>query len=70
MSDYKCDNLVYCHTYGCRGTCKNEQKQYGAPILPTDTPTPKGCICPPTAEQTCQRDDCGRKPPPPRTGDK
>jgi hypothetical protein len=24
-------------------------------------PPPKGCICPPTAEQTCQRWDCGRK---------
>lgn len=26
------------------------------------TPTPKGCICPPTSEQTCKRPDCGRKP--------
>lgn len=25
------------------------------------TPIPKGCICPPTAEQTCKRSDCGRK---------
>lgn len=24
--------------------------------------TPKGCICPPTSEATCQRPDCGRKP--------
>jgi hypothetical protein len=22
---------------------------------------PKGCICPPTSEMTCQRIDCGRK---------
>ena len=22
---------------------------------------PKGCICPPTSEQTCLRKDCGRK---------
>lgn len=22
---------------------------------------PKGCVCPPTAEQTCTRWDCGRK---------
>lgn len=25
----------------------------------------KGCICPPTAEKTCQRWDCGRKTPSP-----
>lgn len=24
-------------------------------------PPPKGCICPPTSEQTCERPDCGRK---------
>ena len=24
--------------------------------------TQKGCICPPTSEQTCKRPDCGRKP--------
>lgn len=26
-------------------------------------PIPKGCICPPTSEQTCQNPQCGRKPP-------
>jgi hypothetical protein len=25
--------------------------------------TPKGCICPPGSEATCQRKDCGRKEP-------
>jgi hypothetical protein len=25
--------------------------------------TPKGCICPPGSETTCQRKDCGRKEP-------
>lgn len=24
-------------------------------------PPPKGCICPPGSEATCQRGDCGRK---------
>ena len=28
------------------------------------TPVPKGCICPPASEKTCQRIDCGRKSPP------
>lgn len=28
------------------------------PVFPS---APKGCICPPTSEQTCQRWDCGRK---------
>ncbi|WP_332116111.1 hypothetical protein [Azorhizobium caulinodans] len=34
------------------------------PSLPTvwrSEPAQKGCICPPTSEQTCQRSDCGRK---------
>jgi len=25
------------------------------------TPPPKGCICPPGAEETCKRSDCGRR---------
>lgn len=32
----------------------------GAPLWQT-TPVPKGCICPPGSEKTCQRRDCGRK---------
>jgi hypothetical protein len=28
-------------------------------------PDPKGCVCPPMADLTCQRPDCGRKPQPP-----
>ena len=26
-------------------------------------PTPMGCICPPTSEQTCQNPSCPRKAP-------
>lgn len=40
---------------GCDGSCRMP-----APAAP---PPPKGCICPPTSEQTCQRWDCGRKSP-------
>ena len=43
-------------TGGCTGACNSHQ--LGRVELP-----PKGCICPPTAEKTCQRWDCGRKSP-------
>ena len=35
------------------------------PFAPVVRPSPWviGCICPPTSEATCQRPDCGRKPP-------
>lgn len=33
----------------------------GEPFTPLAMP-PKGCICPPTSEATCERPDCGRKP--------
>lgn len=29
---------------------------------------PKGCVCPPGAEATCQRSDCGRRDPRTTTG--
>lgn len=47
----------HCHwsSGGCNGKC-----------MPTHPPfeaftQTKGCICPPTSEQTCKRFDCGRK---------
>ncbi len=33
-----------------------------------DKPTPQGCICPPTSEQTCQNPLCPRKDPMRGTG--
>jgi hypothetical protein len=47
----------YCQSWGrCNGDCEAKTQ----PVF-TDFQTPKGCICPPTSEQTCQRSDCGRK---------
>jgi hypothetical protein len=58
-----------CGRYGhCTGRCAFPA------IHPTYAPpgqavagwiTPKGCICPPGSEATCQRKDCGRKEPTP-----
>jgi hypothetical protein len=52
---------------GCTGKC-HDPNATPAPQLhgpgPYVFPTaeqPKGCICPPTSEKTCQRPDCGRK---------
>ena len=49
---------------GCTGSCRqwpytNTQLPafpYGAAEV-----VPKGCICPPGSDKTCQRSDCGRK---------
>ena len=51
---YRCAGL----TGGCDGRCRPDSVAQGLPLGP-----PKGCICPPTSEQTCQRWDCGRKSP-------
>ena len=56
-----CTNWV-CSQHGCQ--------RLGGVTLPvtTDTakwdfqPAPRGCICPPTSEQTCLNPECGRKP--------
>lgn len=34
---------------------------FSLPATPHQGPEPKGCICPPGSEATCQRSDCGRK---------
>jgi hypothetical protein len=48
-------------TGGCNGSC-NRHPAY--PYQPGFAEvTPKGCVCPPTSEKTCQRWDCGRKTP-------
>lgn len=56
MTCHLCSGL----TGGCTGRCQwrpQTHEQYrGVAELPA-----KGCICPPTAEKTCQRWDCGRK---------
>lgn len=44
-----------CHCTPCQ--CFDYQ------IPPHPTFTPQGCICPPTAEQTCQNPTCPRKGP-------
>jgi len=45
-----------CVANGCQrpGYCGIGGAAAPRPIL-------KGCVCPPTAEQTCMRRDCGRK---------
>lgn len=40
---------------GCTGACQQTPFQVAS--------EPKGCICPPTSEKTCERWDCGRKTP-------
>jgi hypothetical protein len=55
-----------CPTYPCRQTAAgcpvcNPKPQYTLPQLPTYTPVPPGCICPPTSEQTCRNPTCPRQ---------
>lgn len=63
----ECD---YCRgrTGGCNGWCTLPPAKPG--MLPSNpivsVPVPKGCICPAGANLTCERPDCGRKPPEPR----
>ncbi len=60
------DAMMRCHlctgwSGGCTGACRVPYTPQ-APYQPGFAEVaPKGCICPPTAEQTCQRWDCGRK---------
>jgi hypothetical protein len=42
--------------HGCIPAPQHMPWQTGKIELP-----PKGCICPPTSEKTCERWDCGRK---------
>lgn len=53
---YLCGNS----TGGCNGNCNSPTPQPNEPVWRSNQP-PKGCICPPTSEKTCQRWDCGRK---------
>jgi hypothetical protein len=47
-------------TGGCTGACRAPgPHQVGR----DEGPPPKGCICPPGSEKTCERWDCGRKNP-------
>lgn len=49
-------------TGGCTGLCRPSFPGPIAPQMPGPAyQPPKGCICPPTSEQTCQRWDCGRR---------
>jgi hypothetical protein len=51
---------------GCDGSCRRTSTGM-PPNYAGDGPVfvpmllPKGCICPPGSEATCQRGDCGRK---------
>jgi hypothetical protein len=45
-------------TGGCNGQCNRYTRPYQPGFAEV---VQKGCICPPTAEKTCQRWDCGRK---------
>lgn len=67
MTDETGVKFAVCHrcvgmTGGCTGACKASlgMTSHIMGPIPSD---PKGCICPPTSEQTCQRWDCGRKSP-------
>lgn len=42
---------------GCNGACRQPALSHWS----LSRPHPKGCICPPASEKTCQRIDCGRK---------
>jgi hypothetical protein len=46
-------------TGGCNGSCAYHHPDYWS--VPISAPAPKGCVCPPGSEATCQRSDCGRK---------
>ena len=50
---YHCTGWPYC-------VCGRKWRQPTYDSNNTQAP-PKGCICPPGSEQTCQRWDCGRK---------
>jgi len=50
---YRCQNFAG----GCNGSCRPSAPSYWS----ITNPQPKGCICPPTSEKTCQRFDCGRR---------
>ena len=52
-----CGN-VNCAIYGCQK--HKNQPQHVVVAAPYPLP-PKGCICPPTSEQTCQSELCPRK---------
>ncbi len=54
-----------CTDNRCQHRCMAEPptQRPGNVTYPQWTPPPKGCVCPPTSEQTCQRKDCGRKDP-------
>lgn len=59
-----CANYL-CVVRGCSGACKGKKAK---PDYPWSVPiSQRGCICPPTSEQTCLRKDCGRKDPQPQS---
>jgi hypothetical protein len=49
------------YTYGGVYHLECTQSPYPGHVFTAGPPTPIGCICPPTSEQTCQRVDCPRK---------
>lgn len=53
-----CANYI-CTTHGCQGHCGYQvpRQGYWTGMLGA----PRGCICPPTSEQTCQSQACPRK---------
>jgi len=68
-------HCLICHTdyyegamHSCAGTatpcgprCYNRTAITSANTVPAVLSPVKGCICPPTSEQTCQAADCPRK---------
>jgi hypothetical protein len=53
----ECQTTAGCAYRGPRG----EYCWIAGSIPNPPSPPPKGCICPPTAEQTCQAADCPRR---------
>ena len=65
MSHICCCADPICDTQGCKLLKKSAPTPLYPPNIPGQLPYPyiqeKGCICPPGAESTCLRWDCGRK---------
>jgi hypothetical protein len=53
-----CANYI-CAQYGCQGQCGYRPPNYVPGYY--QAATPRGCICPPGAEKTCQGFGCPRK---------
>jgi len=56
MTKLCCCSDPWCQFNGCRNTLRHTYQTAQA------SPVARGCICPPTSEQTCMAPMCPRKP--------